>query len=127
MDAGQLSICKFTGPGDPNFTMVAPVLNNMATWAVNGSVETRMQLATTEQADSRESEPSCEPSSDTVSPRRSLLILPASEPTQLESEFAIGQLVTYGNGPAPRTMRVADVQNRGRRDESYLLVAEGED
>jgi hypothetical protein len=127
MDADHLSICKFSGPEDSNYTMVVPVLRNMANAATSGA-----QAASEGPAP----EPAPEPSTTTsntlsgldsglsTAPQVQQLLLSANEVSELEAEFALHQRVLYNNGSNPRPVKVAAVQNVGRRNESYQLTEE---
>jgi hypothetical protein len=123
MDADHLSICKFTGPKDPNYTMIVPVLKNMAA-AATGGVQ-RASAVLESESDTTVTGPvlGLEEGSN-IAPQAPQLLLGTMEVSELEAAFDKGQTVLYQNGSNPRPATVTAVQNVGRRNESYQLIEE---
>lgn len=114
MEADHLIICKFTGPDDPNFELVAGTLRRMATRAganLSANRPVNPQFVNTGAiAESEHHEQELQ------------LLLPSSSSSTDAPEYSIGQEVIYTIGQEPENFRIANVQNEGRRNEEYQLV-----
>jgi hypothetical protein len=114
MEADHLTMCKFTGPEDPNFELVAGKPRQMATKARADTSANRavnpQNVDTGAAAESEHHE------------REPQLLLPASSSSTDAPEYTIGQEVIYRIGQEPENFRIADVQNEGRRNEEYQLI-----
>lgn len=122
MDADHLSICKFTGPEDPNYTMIVPVLKNMAATATGGVQSTSAAVPTSEPVTAATEPVLALEETPAVAPQEPQLLSYTNEVSELEAAFKKDQTVLYSNGSNPRSVTVTAVQNVGRRNESYQLM-----